>query len=83
MNSNTVMNSFVSTVQTNVFTQALYFQTILNFFFITVLEPIWILLILISFSSPRKKSRFSFQSSIDEALTFAQKYIIPSCKLKW
>lgn len=54
------MNSFVSTVQINVFTQTLYFQIILNFFVITALEPIWILLILISFSLARKKSRFSF-----------------------
>lgn len=54
------MNSFVSTVQINVFTQTLYFQLILNFFVIIALKPIWILLILISFSLSRKKSRFSF-----------------------
>lgn len=54
------MNSFVSTVQINVFTQTLYFQIILNFFVIIALEPIWILLILTSFSLSRKKSRFSF-----------------------
>ena len=56
------MNSFVSTVQINVFTQTLYFQIILNFFVIIALEPIWILLILISFSLSRKKSRFSHVS---------------------
>lgn len=54
------MNSFVSTVQINVFTQTLYFQIILNIFVIIALEPIWILLILTSFSLSRKKSRFSF-----------------------
>lgn len=64
------MNSFVSTVQINVFTQTLYFQIILNFFVIIALEPIWILLILTSFSLSRKKSRFSFsQLEFNLALT--------------